>query len=81
MVQSNDIFHTEDGFFVGRMCKNGKPAKGAYRITGSDIMTMFSKFFTDYCADTHSEQLVMADEQGNVFVTKRVPAKAGEAKE
>lgn len=81
MVQAIDIFHTEDGFFVGRQCKNGKPAKGAYKLTGGDIMTMFSKFFTDYCADTNNDKLVMADENGNMFVTMKVPAKAGEAKE
>ena len=82
MTKTLDIFQQEDGFYVGRKCKNGKPAKGAYKLTGGDIMTMFTKFFTDYCDDTHTGQLVMEDGQGHVFVTMKVPAKdAGETKE
>lgn len=73
MAQTIDIFHTEDGFYVGRMCKNGKMAKGAYKVKGEDIMTMFTKFFYDYCAETHSDRLVMEDENGQMFVTMKVP--------
>lgn len=75
-----DIFQTEDGFFVGRRLKNGRPAKGAYKLTGRDIMTMFTQFFQDYCTDTHTDRLAMEDGHGHVFVTMTVPAgKAGEA--
>ena len=77
-----DIFQLEDGFYVGRKLKNGKLGKGSYKLTGQDIMTMFTKFFTDYCDDTHKTQLAMRDASGQLFVTAKVlePNKAkGEA--
>lgn len=76
-----DIFQLEDGFYVGRQLKNGKLGKGAYKLTGKDIMTMFTKFFTDYCEDTKKTQLAMQDASGQLFVASRVPVKVktGEA--
>ena len=80
MAQALDIFQQEDGFYVGRMCKNGKPAKGAYKLTGNDIMTMFTKFFNDYCEESGQKQMLMQDAAGQLFVAMKVPAKvqAGE---
>lgn len=77
-----DIFKQEDGFYVGRMLKNGRMAKGAYKLTGEDIMTMFTEFFEDYCRESGGQQLLMQAGDGTLFVTMKVPAKeAGEAKE
>ena len=78
-----DIYQQEDGFYVGRRLKSGKLAKGAYKVTGQDIMTMFTQFFTDFCQETGKTQLAMQDASGQLFVTSRVPARkeAGEAKE
>ena len=70
-----DIFQQEDGFYVGRKCKNGKMAKGAYKLNGNDIMTMFTKFFTDYCEESGQKQLLMQDGDGRLFVTMQVSAK------
>lgn len=81
MTQTLDIFQKEDGFYVGRECKNGKLAKGAYKLTGEDIMTMFTHFFNDYCRESGQKQLLMQTGDGQMFVTLQVPAKkAGEAK-
>jgi hypothetical protein len=76
-----DIFQLEDGFYVGRKLKNGKLGKGAYKISGQDIMTMFTQFFDDFCRETGKTQLAMQDANGQLFVTAKVPAKkeAGEA--
>ena len=76
-----DIFQLEDGFYVGRKLKNGKLGKGAYKISGQDIMTMFTQFFDDFCRETGKPQLAMQDANGQLFVTAKVPAKkeAGEA--
>lgn len=82
MIQANDIYQMEDGFYVGRMCKNGKMAKGAYKLTGGDIMTMFAQFFDDYCNESGQKQMLMQNADGQFIVTMKVPAKdAGEAKE
>jgi len=75
-----DIFQLEDGFYVGRKLKNGKLGKGAYKLTGQDIMTMFTQFFEDFCRETGKTQLAMQSGDGQLFVTAKVPAKkAGEA--
>ena len=80
-----DIFQLEDGFYVGRRVMNRKKltlAKGAYKLTGGDIMTMFTQFFDDFCRDSGKTQLAMRSGDGQLFVTAKVPAKdAGEAKE
>lgn len=75
MTQNLDIFQLEDGFYVGRKLKSGKMAKGAYKLTGNDIMTMFTKFFTDYCKETQHEKLLMRDGDGGMFVTMRIEPK------
>ena len=82
MTQSLDIFQEEDGFYVGRKLKNGKMAKGAYKLTGEDIMTMFTQFFEDCCRESGQQKMIMKSADGQFFVTMKVPAKdAGEAKE
>ena len=68
-----DIFQLEDGFYVGRRLKNGKLGKGAYKLTGQDIMTMFTQFFEDFCRETGKTQLAMQSGDGQLFVTARVP--------
>jgi len=42
MTQNIDIYQLNDGFWVGKQKKDGTMAKGAYHITGEDIMTMFT---------------------------------------
>lgn len=80
MVQL-DIFQKQDGFYVGRECKNGKLAKGAYHITGEDIMTMFTQFFNDYSRESGQKQLLMKTGDGQMLVTMTIPSKeAGKAK-
>ena len=81
MVNSQlDIFQLEDGFYVGRKLKNGKLGKGAYKLTGQDIMTMFTQFFEDFCRETGKTQLAMRSGDGQLFVTAKVSAKkVGEA--
>ena len=76
-----DIYEMKDGFYVGRQLKNGKMAKGSYKLTGGDIMTMFTKFFDDYSRENGQKQLLMKTGDGQLVVTMKVPAKeAGEAK-
>ena len=71
-----EIYMMADGFWAGHMKKDGTLAAGAYRLTGEDIMTMFTGFFTDYCRETGSQRLLMQDAPGALFVTLKVPAKA-----
>ena len=74
-----EIYMMADGFWAGHMKKDGTLAAGAYRLTGEDIMTMFTSFFTDYCRETGSQRLLMQDAEGALFVTMKVPRGGGQA--
>lgn len=78
MTKELDIFMQDDGFYVGRQLKNGKMAKGSYKLTGNDILTMFAKFYNDYRTETGSNELAMTDDDGAVLVTMRVEKKKNE---
>ena len=64
-----EIYLQADGFYAGHMKKDGTLAAGAYKITGEDIMTMFTSFFLDYCKETGGQKLLMQDSAGALFVT------------
>lgn len=82
MTQNIDIYQLNDGFWVGKQKKDGTMAKGAYHITGEDIMTMFAQFFNDYSSESGQKQLLMQTGDGQMLVTMTIPAKeAGEATE
>lgn len=68
-----EIYLQADGFYAGHMKKDGTLAAGAYKITGEDIMTMFTSFFLDYCKETGGQKLLMQDSAGALFVTMKVP--------
>ena len=68
-----EIYLQADGFYAGHMKKDGTLAAGAYKITGEDIMTMFTSFFLDYCKETGGQKLLMQDSTGALFVTMKVP--------
>ena len=70
-----DIYQQEDGFYVGRKLKNGNFGRTVYKLTGDDIMTMFTKFFNDYCEESGQKQMLMQSGDGQLFVAIKVPAK------
>ena len=53
-----EIYLQADGFYAGHMKKDGTLAAGAYKITGEDIMTMFTSFFLDYCKEQNYNNLL-----------------------
>ena len=82
MKKSIEIFREKDGFYAGRKLKSGKLSADAHKVTGEEIMTMFTEFFQDCCKASGDDKLMMQDGDGQLFVTMKVPAKeAGEAKE
>ena len=77
-----DIYQKKDGFWVGRMLKNGQMAAGSYHITDEDIMTMFSTVYERCVAETGEQKMLMKTADGSLLVTLKVPvAKTGEAEE
>lgn len=43
------LLKSKDGFYVGRILKNGGVSKDAYHITENEIIGMFSEYLQDYC--------------------------------
>ena len=73
-----ELFRTEDGFYAARELKGGSLSADKHKISGEEIMTMFTEFFCDYCVETGQTKLLMQDAQGGLFVTMRVePQKGG----
>lgn len=67
-----DIYMKQDGYYVGRMLKNGKLSANARRITETEILTMFTGMMRAYCNKTGSDNLVMKDAEGKVYVATKV---------
>lgn len=72
-----EMYRRDDGFYAARELKNGELSADAHKVTGEEIMTMFTEFFGDYCRETGQTKLLMQDAQGRLFVTMRVPSDRG----
>lgn len=67
-----ELYRRDDGFYAGREKKDGSLSADAHKVTAEEIMTMFTEFFCDYCAETGQSKLLMQDASGGLFVTMRV---------
>ena len=70
-----EMYRRDDGFYAARELKNGELSADAHKVTGEEIMTMFTEFFGDYCRETGQTKLLMQDAQGRLFVTVRIEKK------
>lgn len=70
-----EMYRRDDGFYAARELKNGELSADAHKVTGEEIMTMFTEFFGDYCRETGQTKLLMQDAQGRLFVTVRLEKK------
>ena len=73
-----ELYRRDDGFWAGREKKDGSLSADAHKVTAEEIMTMFTEFFCDYCAETGQTKLLMQDAQGGLFVTMRVEPQKGD---
>ena len=73
-----ELYRRDDGFYAGRELKGGGLSADAHKVSGEEIMTMFTEFFQDYCKETGESKLLMQDGSGRLFVTMRVPDKQAE---
>ena len=73
-----EMYRRDDGFYAARELKNGELSADAHKVTGEEIMTMFTESFGDYCRETGQTKLLMQDAQGRLFVTMRVPSDRGQ---
>ena len=72
-----ELYRRDDGFYAGRELKGGGLSADAHKVTAEEIMTMFTEFFCDYCADTGQTKLLMQDASSGLFVTMRVESQKG----
>lgn len=75
MKKEIELYRRDDGFYAGRQLKDGSLSADAHKVTGEEIMTMFTEFFGDYCRETGQTKLLMQDAEGRLFVTMRVEQK------
>lgn len=81
-MKEQKLLKSENGFFVGRILKNGELSKDAYKISDNEIAAMFEDYLRRYCARNETNVLMayrkgkmafetlLHDEDGN-FVEKR----------
>ncbi|MCR5578686.1 MAG: hypothetical protein K6F74_05675 [Prevotella sp.] len=74
-----ELFRGEDGFYAARELKDGSLSADKHKISGEEIMTMFTEFFVDYCKESGQTKLLMQDGDGQLFVTMRVETKKQKA--
>jgi len=67
-----ELYRRADGFWAARELKDGSLSADAHKVSAEEIMTMFTEFFCDYCAETGQSKLLMQDASGGLFVTMRV---------
>ena len=79
MKKEIELYRRDDGFYAGRQLKDGSLSADAHKVTGEEIMTMFTEFFGDYCHETGESKLLMQDAKGRLFVTMRVEQKKAAA--
>ena len=72
MAKEIEIYEEKDGFWAGTKKKDGTYAAGAHRMTDEEIMTMFTRFFSNYCEENGDEKLLMKDSEGQYFAAVRV---------
>ena len=64
-----ELYRRDDGFYAVRELNGGGLSADAHKVTGEEIMTMFTEFFQDYCKETGESKLIMQDGDGKLFVT------------
>ena len=53
------ILKTIDGFFVGRILRNGEMSKDAYHLSDADIVAMFEDYLRRYCSRNDDNVLMV----------------------
>lgn len=74
-----ELYRRDDGFYAAREKKDGSLSADKHKVTAEEIMTMFTEFFGDYCAETGQTKLLMQDAEGRLFVTMRVEPQKGDS--
>lgn len=61
---------SDDGFFVGRVLKDGSISADAYHISDAEIVAMFENYLTRYCFTKQKNILEICRGKRTVFEAK-----------
>ena len=59
------LLKSNDGFYVGRVLKNGGLSKDAYHISNHEIARMFEDYLRDYC-ERNNTNILLAYRKGRL---------------
>lgn len=57
------LLKSNDGFYVGRVLKNGELSKDAYKISDTEIALMFESYLRSYC-ERNNTNILLAYRKG-----------------
>ena len=75
MYKKIEIYDRPDGFMAGRELKNGAMSADAHRITGEEIITMFTRTFSEYCHRHRTDKMLIQDAEGDVYIINKAKTK------
>lgn len=64
------LLKSRDGFYVGKVLKNGNLSKDAYHISDREIVAMFEDYLTRYCLTKERNVLEVCRGERTVFEAK-----------
>ncbi|MDD6017116.1 MAG: hypothetical protein PUC18_12735 [Prevotellaceae bacterium] len=64
------LLKSKDGFYVGKVLKNGNLSKDAYHISDREIVAMFEDYLTRYCLTKERNVLEVCRGERTVFEAK-----------
>ena len=76
MENGIELYLQPDGFYAGRLLKNGRMAKGSHLITEDEIITMFTTLMRAYTEKTGNDSMILKGDDGNAVISKLVKLKS-----
>lgn len=72
-----DIYRQQDGFYVGKLLKSGKMAKGSLRLSEDDIVTMFTEVLKKHCEKIGQDKFLLQDSDGAMYAAIKLKTEKG----
>lgn len=66
---AQQLLKSDDGFYVGKILKNGNLSKEAYHISNNEIIGMFAEYLQDYCLRTGKPLEIMRGDKPFIRAT------------
>ena len=67
---AQQLLKSDDGFYVGKLLKNGSISKEAYHISDREVVAMFEDYLTRYCLSKQKNVLEICRGEKTIFEAK-----------